>query len=94
MKLKTVRIIVEDIEDTNKRWKSALKGHLKAWPGEEVISVASFEILGKFFSPPHLEILAAVPILKPKSIAELSRMLKRDFKNVHSDVKFLADLGL
>lgn len=94
MKLKTVRIIVEDVEDTNKRWKSTLKGQLKARPDEEVISVASFEILGKIFSPQKLEILAAIPILKPKSIADLSRLLKRDFKNVHSDVKFLADLGL
>lgn len=94
MKLKIVRIIVEDIEETNKRWKNALKGRVKARPGEEIISVASFEILGKIFSPQRLEILAAIPILKPKSIAELSRLLKRDFKNVHSDVKFLADLGL
>ena len=47
MQLKTVRIIVEDVEDINKRWKSAIKGRLKGRPGEEVISVANFEILGK-----------------------------------------------
>lgn len=94
MRLKTVRIIVENVEDANRRWKSALRGHAKARRGEEVISVATFEVLGKIFSPQRLEILAAIPILKPKSIAELSRLLKRDFKNVHSDVKFLADLGL
>ena len=50
--------------------------------------------MGKIFSPARLKILAAIPVLEPKSIADLSRLLKRDFKNVHSDVKFLADLGL
>src|ERR1700722_14450000 len=94
MKLKTVRIIVEGHEETDKRWKKALKGRAKSRTNEEVISVSSFEILGKIFSPTRLEILAFTHLLKPKSIADLSRLLKRDFKNVHSDVKFLADLGL
>lgn len=94
MKLKTVRIIVESQDDTEKRWRSALKGRIKSRTNEEVISVSSFEVLGKIFSPPRLEILAAIPVLKPKSIADLSRQLKRDFKNVYLDIKFLADLGL
>lgn len=94
MKLKTVRIIVESHEEANKRWKKALKGRAKSRATDEVISVSSFAILGKIFSPTRLEILAVISILKPKSIADLSRLLKRDFKNVHSDVKFLADLGL
>lgn len=94
MKLKTVRIVVERHEETDKRWRKAFKGRAKSKANEEIISVSSFEILGKIFSPTRLEILAAIPILKPKSIAELSRLMKRDFKNVYSDVRFLADLGL
>jgi predicted transcriptional regulator len=94
MKLKTVRIVVENHKATDKRWKRALRGKFKGRANEETISVSSFEILGKIFSPARLEILAAITILRPKSIADLSRLLKRDFKNVHSDVKFLADLGL
>lgn len=94
MKLKTVRIVVESNESVNKRWISALKGKSKRRAGEEVISVGSFEVLGKIFSAQRLEILAAIPSLKPKSIAELSRYIRRDFKNVYSDVKLLADLGL
>ena len=92
--IETVKIIVENHETTDKRWRKALKGKIKKSANEEIISVGSYEILGKIFSPARLEILAAVPLLKPKSIADLSRLLKRDFKNVHSDVKFLADLGL
>jgi predicted transcriptional regulator len=51
-------------------------------------------VLGKVLSPRRLEILARIPVVKPKSIASLARTLGRDFKNVHADVTFLADLGL
>jgi predicted transcriptional regulator len=92
MKLKRVRIAVEPLAQTHRRWKKALKG--RAVSKEELITVASWEVLGKVLSPSRLEILARIPVLKPKSIAALSRSLGRDFKNVYSDVVFLADLGL
>ena len=92
MKLKRVRIVVEPVSRTHARWKKALKG--KATSTDAVITVASWDVLGKALSPPRLEILARIPVLKPKSIAALARSLKRDFKNVYVDVTFLADLGL
>lgn len=92
MKLKRVRIRVEPLARTHARWKKALKGRPVA--KEEVITVASWEVLGKVLAPRRLEILARVPALRPRSIAALARHLKRDFKNVYVDVMFLADLGL
>jgi predicted transcriptional regulator len=59
-----------------------------------VITVASWEVLGKVLSAPRLEILARIPVLRRKAIAALARSLKRDFKNVYADVIFLGDLGL
>lgn len=94
MKLRKVRIVVEALEKTNDRWASALAGRLETKSGEEVISVADWETLGRILSPPRLQILAVIPSLKPKSILALAKAMKKDFKNVHSDVKFLADLGL
>ncbi|HLB59204.1 MAG TPA: hypothetical protein VJL87_03875 [Bdellovibrionota bacterium] len=94
MKLKKARIVVESLEEINKRWVKALKGKKKSKKGEEVISIASWDILGRLLSTPRLQILAMIPYLKPKSIAELARKMKKDFKNVYSDVKFLAGLGL
>jgi len=94
MKLKTAKIIVESFDETNTRWKKALKGKAKTNSREEIITVPSWEVLGRLISPHRLQILAFIPILKPKSIADLARALKRDFKNVHSDVKFLSDIGL
>ena len=94
MRLKTARIIVESFGDTNTRWLKALKGKSKSKANEEIITLESWEILGKLLSPSRLQILAEIPNRKPKSIAELARQLKRDFKNVHKDVQFLADIGL
>lgn len=42
----------------------------------------------------RLELLAAIRIQKPSSIQELARMLKRDFKNVYTDVKLLTEYGM
>jgi predicted transcriptional regulator len=94
MKLKKVRIIVESIEETNKRWAKALSGKLAPKSNEEVIVVSSWDQLGQVFSSQRLQILSVIPDLKPKSISELARVLKRDFKNVYNDVRLLADLGL
>jgi predicted transcriptional regulator len=92
MKARRVRLAVEPLAKTQERWKRALKG--KTSSSDEVITVASWDVIGKVLSASRLEILARVPTLKPKSISALARSLKRDFKNVYSDVTFLADLGL
>ncbi len=92
MKLGHVRIAVEPLSRTHGRWKKALKG--KAVSKEAVITVASWEVLGKILSPSRLEMLARIPSAQPKSIAALARSLKRDFKNVYADVIFLTDVGL
>lgn len=94
MKLKRARIIVESLEEVNKRWKKALQGKIKSKSSEEIISVGSWDVLGKVLSPPRLQILAMIPQLKPQSIAHLARAMKKDFKNIYSDVMFLSKLGL
>src|SRR3990167_7136949 len=93
MKLKKVKIIVEPSDMLNKRWKKAFKGKEKSKNREEVISVDSWQVLGKVLSAPRLQILSAISRLKPRSIVHLARLLEKDFKNVYSDVRFLADLG-
>lgn len=94
MKLKAVKIIVEPFREMNARWQKALKGKSKSKQATMVVSVASWKILGKVLSPPRLQILAIILHSKPRSIAALARALKKNFKNVYGDVKFLADIGL
>jgi predicted transcriptional regulator len=93
MKLRKVKIVIEGIGGTKRRWVTALKGKHRG-SSTEVISVPSWAVLGKVLSPPRLEILAVVPEVKPASIAALAKALGRNFKNVHSDVTFLAEVGL
>ena len=97
MKLKKVRIVVEPVNKTNERWIRALQGKSlsssQSYKGE-IITVSSWDILSKVLSPPRLQILSLIPKLKPKSISALAKKMDKDFKNVHTDVKFLADLGL
>jgi len=94
MKLKKIKIVVELLGKTNDRWVAALKGKVHTNPDEETLSVSSWEVLGRILSPPRLQILTVIPTLKPKSISALAKAMRKDFKNVYSDVKFLADLGL
>lgn len=95
MKLKKALIRIESPELLDKRWLGMLKGKkVKAIKGYEIISVNSWETLGRLLSPPRLQLLAAIPILQATSIAGLAKAMKKDFKNVYSDVRFLADLGL
>ncbi|MBM4242536.1 MAG: hypothetical protein FJ148_01815 [Deltaproteobacteria bacterium] len=92
MRAKRVRIAVEPLGETTSRWKAALKGKTKS--SGNVITVASWDVLAKILSPTRLEMLARIPEIEPKSIAALARSLGRDFKNVHSDAMFLAEVGL
>ena len=50
--------------------------------------------MAKVLSQPRLEILSAILKDHPKSIYALAKLINRDFKNVHADVKLLADVGL
>lgn len=94
MKLKTARLLIETQNKVSLRWSKALKGKLKTSAGTEAISFPDWATLAKVISLPRLEILATVPSAKPKSISALARFLRRDFRNVQSDVQFLASLGL
>jgi predicted transcriptional regulator len=94
MKLKKVRIQIEPFGATKTRWLRALKGKSEQNSKEILITVSSLEILAKILSPPRLQILLTIPTLKPKSVLALAKAMKKDFKNVYNDVKFLADLGL
>src|SRR4030095_11112519 len=66
MKLKRVRIALEPLSRTQARWKRALGGKAVSDSKRTLITVASWEVLGKVLSPRRLELLARIPVLKPK----------------------------
>lgn len=94
MKAKKAKIILQSVENIKSDWSSALKGKAKAKVDDDAIIVTGLETVAKIFSKPRMEILRAIITQKPQSIYELAKIVERDFKNVHSDVQFLNDIGL
>lgn len=94
MKNKKVLLIVEPTNKALNRAFSALERTSKKYKGVTIISFPDFETLGRVITGARLELLNNIRRLKPHSIQELARMVKRDFKNVYQDVKLLAEFGL
>jgi predicted transcriptional regulator len=94
MKLKKVKIIVQPIENVKSEWGLALKGKLRSKQPEGTIIFTSLAAVAKALSPARLELLGAILKGKPESIYALAKAVERDFKNVYSDVKVLAEIGL
>lgn len=94
MKKKHAKIIVKTIENSKREWKEALEGKKKGIQKDDEIIFTSLEAVARVFSKGRMEILRAVIQKRPNSIYELAKLLGRDFKNVHTDVKLLADIGL
>ena len=94
MKLKKAKIVIRSLSDIKKEWKTALKGQTKSVQKNDEIIFANLETASKVMSRARIEILQSIIKFKPKSIYELAKILEKDFKNVHTDVKFLCDVGL
>lgn len=93
MKLKKVRIIVQSLEDTKTAWGKALHGETRSIQKPGTIIFTSLEAVAKVLSPARLELLGTILKEKPESIYALAKMVERDFKNIYSDVKLLAEIG-
>jgi predicted transcriptional regulator len=82
--------------DALDRFESAWNRHAER--GKEItLTVLSFEnlpLLLKNLSPARWDLLVRLRTDGPLSIYELAKRLERDYKNVHTDVTRLADLGL
>lgn len=94
MKKRHAKIVVKTIENAKREWKEALEGKRKGIQKDDEIVFTSLEAVARVFSKGRMEILRTIIQEKPKSIYELAKLLERDFKNVHTDVKLLADIGL
>ncbi len=66
----------------------------KAPPPLEVLSFADLPLLLKTLTPARWELLKQLRKTGPMSVFALAKLLERDYKNVHTDVARLAELGL
>ncbi|HEU4353848.1 MAG TPA: MarR family transcriptional regulator [Burkholderiales bacterium] len=60
----------------------------------EVLSFEDLPLLTKSLSPARWALLRSLRANGPCSIYELAKRLARDYKNVHTDVTQLAEMGL
>lgn len=94
MKLKKAKIYIDTWENTMNDLKRAIKGEYRYIQKDNEIRFLNWFSFSRSLTPMRIEILAIIAIEKPESIYALAKILNRDFKNVHSDVKYLAELGL
>jgi len=96
MALKTIRIKIKGIEqsldDAVAVMKAISKG--KRPKPKRGDYFESLEAARSVLTENRLSLLRAIRLNKPESVAELARIVKRDFKHVHGDVELLQSLGL
>lgn len=80
---------VPEMTDDYEVWKALLKG------GEYTESIRLEEkgVL-PLLTPKRMELLDYLKRRHPKSILDLARGLRRDYKNVHDDLKLLEEYGV
>lgn len=59
-----------------------------------LLALPDLPSLLKAMSPARLALLSALREAGPTSVYQLAKKLERDYKNVHTDVRQLADLGI
>ena len=96
MKVKRLKVEIRSLDEGLKEFGATLKA-LRA--GKRVskktgVYFVSVEAMRHVLTEPRLKLLHLIRTRHPKSLASLAKMARRDFKNVHTDVNMLADLGL
>jgi predicted transcriptional regulator len=94
MRTKRALLIVEPQKQAMDRAFGVLSRPTKKYAGMTIISFPDFETLGRVITGARVQLLTTIRAKKPKSIQELARFVKRDFKNVYQDVKLLCEFGL
>jgi predicted transcriptional regulator len=72
-------------------WRRAKKGEVFQ---ERHLAFESWDVLARTLTGKRMEILRYVRRHKVKSVRALATALRRDYANVHADVKVLKDAGL
>lgn len=89
IKIKSLDNALDDFVDVAKKVKQGKKITPK-----KGTYVADVETARAIFTEGRLKIIQTLKEKSPKSIYELAKLLKRDFKNVYDDVTFLSQLGV
>ncbi|MGO9451196.1 MAG: hypothetical protein ACLQDV_09175 [Candidatus Binataceae bacterium] len=74
-------------------WRSAARGKRAEKPTERLY-FESLETMLKVLTPRRLEVLKRLREVGPMSVRAIANAMKRDYKNVHNDIRILERVGL
>ena len=96
MKIRRLKVGVRPLEEGLQEFGSTLKALQtgKALSKRRGVYFVSVEAMRRVLTPSRLTLLHLIRTRHPRSFAALAKLNRRDFKNVHADLKLLADLGL
>jgi predicted transcriptional regulator len=96
MKVKRLKVGVRPLKEGLQEFRNTLKA-LRAGqkvPKRTGVYFVSVEAMRQVLTEPRLTLLHTIRTRRPRSLAALAKVVRRDFKNVRMDVKILSDLGL
>jgi len=95
MKVKRLKVGVRSLEEGLQEFGETLKAlKMGKTPFKQRgVYFVSVEAMRRVLTPSRLTLIHIIRTRHPRSIAALAKLIRRDFKNVHSDLKLLADLG-
>lgn len=96
MKVKNVKIGVRSMDRAFTEWTETFKKLQKGKrvPKSRGVYFASLEALRKVLTEKRLDLLHVIKERQPASVYELSKIVKRDLKNVNGDLELLENIGL
>jgi len=96
VKVKNIKLGIRSLEMAFDEWAETFE---KAQKGKKVgkrrgVYFTSLEAMRKVLTEKRLQLLHVIKEQQPASVYELSKLVKRDIKNVNGDLELLRDIGL
>lgn len=91
---RTLELRVGDARDALDRFEAAWNRRTEGRKTLHVLSLGDLPLLLRTLTPARWELLDRLREAGPLSIYQLAKRLGRDYKNVHTDVSRMADIGL
>ena len=92
--LRVLELRIGDMRDALDRFEAAWNRRTEGRRPLHVLSMVDLPLLLKTLTPARWDLLDRLRAAGPLSIYELAKRLGRDYKNVHTDVTRLAQIGL
>jgi len=91
---KLLQLRIGDARDALDRFEAAWNRRTEGRTPLYVLSMADLPLLVRTLTPARWELLDRLREAGPLSVYELAKRLGRDYKNVHTDVSRMTEVGL